>query len=73
MPEQSRPKSGGAAVSLSMGELGPHLTLSPGRPMPTSVPNGILIHPTVWTEYPTLQTDRQTDRQERQDNSRTVP
>jgi len=30
-----------------------------GRPRPTSVPSGILIHPTVWPQYPTLHRDRQ--------------
>jgi len=32
----------GAAVRLSVGELGPHLTVSPGL-RPTSVLSGILI------------------------------
>jgi len=49
----------GAAVPLSVGrELGPHLTMSPG-PRPTSIPSGILIHPTVWPQYTDV-TDRQT-------------
>ena len=52
----------GAAVPLSMGEAGfPFNTMSPGS-RPTSLPSGILIHPTVWPQYTTV-TDRQTDRQ----------
>jgi len=31
------------------GELGPHLTQSPG-PRPTSIPSGILIHPAIWPQ-----------------------
>jgi len=50
-------KVGGAALSLSVGELGPHLTVSPGL-RPTSVPSGILIHPTTWPQY-NIVTDRQ--------------
>jgi len=42
----------GAAVPLSMGELGP-----PFNTM--SVSSGILIHPTVWPQYTNV-TDRQT-------------
>jgi len=39
-----------AAVPLSVwGELGPHVTMSPG-PRPTSVLSGILIHPAVWPQ-----------------------
>ena len=41
----------GAAVSLSVGEVGsPSNTMGPG-PRPTSVPSGILIHPTVRLQY----------------------
>ena len=39
----------------------PHLTMWSG-PRPTSVPSGILIHPTVWPQYTNV-TDR-TDRQQ---------
>ena len=43
VPEQSGPKCGEwAAVLVSVGELDPHLSASPG-PRPTSVPGGILI------------------------------
>ena len=36
VPEQSKPKSGGAAVPLSMGELGPHITQCRlGQSLPT--------------------------------------
>ena len=52
----------GAAVRLSVGELRPHLTMSPG-PRPTTVQNGILIHPTVWPQYTNA-----TDKQDRQGN-----
>ena len=57
-----RKVGGGASVSLSLGELGPHLTqcrLGRGH---TLVPSGILIHPTVWPQYTTV-----TERQDRQD------
>jgi len=43
----------GAAVTLSGGEGGagsPSNTMWPG-PRRTSVPSGILIHPTVWPQY----------------------
>jgi len=60
VPEQSGPKSGGAAVPLSVGEYGsPSNTVSPG-PRPTSVLSGILNHPTVWPQYTNV-----TDTQER--------
>ena len=50
------PKSG-AAVPLSVEEMGLHLThVSPGS-RPTSVPSGTLIHPTVWQQH-TIVTDR---------------
>jgi len=55
----------GAAVLLSVRELGPHLTMS-SLPRPTFVPSGILIHATVWPQYTNV-TDR-TYRQDRQDN-----
>jgi len=51
-------------MPLSVGELG-HLNLTQcrlGQGLPPYVPNGILIHPTVWTQYANV-TDRQTDRQ----------
>jgi len=51
----------GAAVPLSMGGAGsPSNTISPG-PRPTSVPSGILIHPTIWPQYTNV-----IDRQDRQ-------
>jgi len=40
----------GAAVLLPWGAGSPSNTMSPG-PRPTSVPSGILIHPTVWPQY----------------------
>ena len=43
----------------------PFNTMSPG-PRPTSIPSGIVIHPTVWSQYTNV-TDR-TDRTVRQDN-----
>jgi len=47
------PKSwGGGCCDLFRGELGPHLTLAMSfGPRPTSVPSGILICPTVWSQY----------------------
>jgi len=56
------PKSGGAAMPLSVGRAAGFLsnTMSPG-PRPTSVravPSGILIHPTFWPQYTNV-TDRQ--------------
>jgi len=45
------------------GELGPHLTLSPG-PMPTFVPSGILIHSVIWPQYTNV-TDRQIGQRSR--------
>jgi len=63
-------KVGGAAVPLSVGEArSPSNTMSPG-PRPTSVPSGILIHPTVWPQYTNV-TDRQ-DRQRSRNIGRTV-
>ena len=53
----------GAAVPLSVGELGSHLTQCGIGMRPTSVPSGILIHPTVWPHYTNV-SDRQTDRQD---------
>jgi len=50
------------AVPLSVGGAGSSCnTMWPG-PRPTSIPSGILIHPTVWPQYTNV-TDRQTDRQ----------
>jgi len=40
----------GVVPVLGEGELDPHITMSYG-PRPTSVPSGILIHPTVWPRY----------------------
>jgi len=51
-------------VPLSVGYAGsPSNTMSPG-PRPTSVPSGILIHPTIRPEYTNV-TDIQTDRRDR--------
>jgi len=36
--------------------MGRHLTVSPGL-RPTSIPSGVLIHPTVWPQYSNI-TDR---------------
>jgi len=52
----NRPKSGGLMCPFPWGAGSPSNTMSPG-PRPTSVPSGILIHPTVW---PPTYTDRQT-------------
>jgi len=51
----------GAAVHLSVGELGPHLTQCR---LDRGLPSGILIRPTVWPQFTNV-----TDRQER---SRTI-
>ena len=60
--EQSRPKSGGGCCAHFRGEeLGPHLTECRLGPRSTSVPSGILIHPTVWPQHTNV-TDRQTNR-----------
>ena len=40
-------------------------------PRPTSVPSGILIHPTVWPQYTNV-TDRQTNRRDNGPYHRTV-
>jgi len=53
----------GAAVPHSVGKVGsPSNTMSPGS-RPTSIPSGILIHPTVWPQYINV-----TDRRDRQEN-----
>jgi len=57
-----------AAVPIFVEELAPILTMWPG-PRPTSIPSGILIHPTVWPQHANV-TDRQTDRQTGQDRQR---
>jgi len=44
-------------------QLDPSNTMSPG-PRTTSVPSGILIHPTVWPQYTNV-TDRQTGQRSR--------
>jgi len=55
----------GAAVPYPWGGAGsPSNTIWPG-PRPTSVPSGILIHPTVCPQYTNVR-DRQIDRQDRQ-------
>jgi len=43
------PKMGRCRAVFGGGELGPHLTTSPG-PKPTSAPSGILIHPALWSQ-----------------------
>jgi len=52
----------GAAVPRTLGtaELGPHLPQRGQGRARTSMPNFILIHPTVWPQYINV-TDRQTD------------
>jgi len=53
----------GYAVPISVGGAEtPSNTVWPGT-RPTSVPSGILIHPSVWPQYTT---DIQTDRADRQ-------
>jgi len=59
------PKIGkGAPPFFGRGAGSPSNTKSPG-PRPTSIPSGILNHPTVWPQYTnaTDRQDRQTDRQ----------
>jgi len=46
-------------VPLSVGEERENSNTMRPRPSPTSVPSGILIHPTVWPQYTNV-TDRQT-------------
>jgi len=54
----------GAAVPLSVGGAGsPSNTMKPWL-WRTSVPSGILIHPTVWPQYTNV-TDRQTVQRSR--------
>ena len=51
VPEESGPKSEGAAVPLSVGGAGSlSNAMSPGT-RPTSVPSGVVIHPAVWLQY----------------------
>ena len=64
--EQSGPKSGGCCAPFHEGAESPSNTVWPG-PRPTSVPSGILIHPTVWPQYTNV-SGRQTDRHDIQDN-----
>ena len=59
------------AVPLWEGAGSPSNTMSAG-PRPTSVPSGILIHPTVWPQYTNV-TDRQTDRRDRTDRTENGP
>ena len=57
------PKIGRSCAPFGVGELGPHLssnTMWPGL-WPTSIPSGILMHPTVGHNTPASQPDRQTD------------
>jgi len=61
-------------VPISVGGAGsPSNAMWPG-PRPTSVPTGILIHPTVWPQYTnvTRQRDKHTDRQQSDSIGRTV-
>jgi len=60
-------KVGGCCAPFRGGAGSPSNTISPG-PRPTSVPSGILIHPTIWPSY-----DNVTDRQDRQTDRITVP
>ena len=46
----------------------PSNTMWPG-PRPTSLPSGILLHPTVWPQYTNV-TDRQADKTDRGDRQR---
>ena len=46
-----RPKSDGAAVPISVGAAGSRSNTVWPEPRPTSVPSGILIHPTIWPQY----------------------
>ena len=58
LPERSVRKVGAAVpISVGGGAGSSFNTTWPG-PKPTSVPNGILIHPTVWPQYTNV-TDRQ--------------
>jgi len=52
------PKIEAGAVPLLEEPGAPSNIMWPG-PRPTSAPNGILIHPTVWPQYTNV-TDRQT-------------
>ena len=49
----------GTAVPLSVGGAGSPSNKMPPGPQPTSVPSGILVHPTVWPQHTNV-TDRQT-------------
>jgi len=64
-------KVGGCCAPFRGGAGSPSNTMWPG-PRPTSVPSGILIHPTVWPQYTNVtdRTDRQTDRQTGQRSDR---
>jgi len=59
------PKVGRAAVGSWVPTGSPSNTMWPG-PRPTTLPSGILIHPTVWPQYTNV-TDR-TDRTWQTDN-----
>jgi len=49
-PQQTWAKNGALpCLFFGGGELGPHLTTSPG-PKPTSVPSGMMIHPALWSQ-----------------------
>jgi len=55
-------KVGGCCAPFRGGSCVPSNIMSPGL-RPTSIPSGILIHPTVWPQYTNV-----TDRHDRQDN-----
>jgi len=58
--DMGRKEQGGCCAPFCGGAGSPSNTMWLG-PRPTSMPSGILIHPTVWPQYTTV-TDRQTDR-----------
>ena len=60
LPASVNHKSGGCCAHFRGGVVSPSNTMSPA-PRPTSVPSGILIHPTVWAQYTNV-----THRQDRQ-------
>jgi len=59
-------RKGGCCAPSRGGVGSPSNTMSPGQ-RPTSVPNGILIHPTVWPQYTDV-TDRQPGQTDRTDD-----
>ena len=65
------PKIGGGAAVPTLGGAGSHLTQWPG-PSPTSIPIGILIHPTVWPQYTNVTRQTHIDRQQYDSIRRTI-